>query len=65
VIVDDLDVFGMASRAAKTDAELIVPPQAPLTSAIALQLFELVGRRRAEVCDAAREVEQRLRPISR
>jgi hypothetical protein len=57
VIVHDLDVFGVAARPAKADAELIVHPQAPLARAIALQLLEPVGRRRAEVLDAARKIE--------
>jgi hypothetical protein len=43
--VHDLDIFGVASGPAKAHAELIVHPQAPLTRAIALQLFEPVRRR--------------------
>ena len=34
MIVDDLDVFGVAACPAEADAELIVHPQAPLACAI-------------------------------
>ena len=51
------DVFGIASGPAKADAELIVHPQAPLAGTIALQLLETARRRRAQIVDAACEVE--------
>jgi hypothetical protein len=57
VIVHELDIFGVASRPAKADPELIVHPQPPLTCAIALQLLETVRLRRTQVVDAPREVE--------
>jgi hypothetical protein len=57
VIVHDLDVFGIASRPAKADAELIVHPQAPLACSITLQLLETVRWRRTQVLDASREVD--------
>ena len=57
MIVHDLDVFGIATRPAKADAELVIHPQAPLADAIAFQLLEPVGWRRAQVINAARKVE--------
>jgi hypothetical protein len=62
VIVHNLDVFGVAARPAKTDAELIVHPQAPLACPIALQLLKPVGRRRAQVFDASRPLADSARP---
>lgn len=56
-MVHDLDVFGVAARPAKADAELVIHRQAPLADTIAFKLLEPVGRRRAQVIDAARKVE--------
>jgi hypothetical protein len=49
VVVDDLDVFWAEGRPYKTNAELIVDPDAVLTSAILLQSFKPIARRNAQI----------------
>jgi hypothetical protein len=56
-MVHDLDVFGFTPGPPETDPELVVHPQAPLTCPLALQLFQSVGRRYAQIVDATREVQ--------
>ena len=51
MIIHDFNVFGVATRPAEADTELIVHANAPLTSPPALQLFEPVSRRRAHIID--------------
>lgn len=57
MIVHDLDVFGIGTGRAKTDAELIVHADAPLASAIAIELLEAVRWRCAQILDASRQLE--------
>lgn len=57
MIVHDLDVFGIGTRPAKADTELIVHADAPLASTIAFQLLQAVRRWCAQVVDASCQVQ--------
>src|SRR5262249_52866682 len=57
VIVDDLDVFGIAIGPSKADAPLIVDPDAHLSGAVAFEGFESIPRRIAKVLDRRRSVK--------
>src|ERR1700693_6511149 len=56
VIVDDLDVFGFAFDPAEANSPLVVDPDAHLAGAAALQGFEPVARRIAQVIDRERRL---------
>ena len=51
VVIDDLNIVSIAIREAKTNAPAVVDADAPLPGAIALQRFEVVGRRQPQVVD--------------
>jgi len=48
MVVDDLDVHRTAVVLLETDPPLIVAPDAPLTRAVFVRLFEPVARRYAQ-----------------
>src|SRR5690606_8044658 len=49
VVVDELDVFGVAVRPAEAEAELVVDADRMLAGPVALQRLEPVGRRNAQI----------------
>lgn len=51
MIIDDFDFIGMACRPTKTYSQLIIDSNAVLLSPLALELFEPVARRHAQVID--------------
>jgi hypothetical protein len=57
MIVHDDNVFGPIGRPPKTQAPLPIDPNAMLTDAVALQTFELVPGRRAQIRKPRRRVE--------
>jgi hypothetical protein len=59
VVVNDLDLIGIAGSKYKTNTKLIVDPDAPLTRAITFEFFEPVARRNPQECDFGRCVNQK------
>jgi len=57
MVVDDFNVKTVAVLPAETDAPLIVDPDAPLTGAVASELFEPVARWDAEEVEGGGTVE--------
>jgi hypothetical protein len=49
VVIDDLDIEGITVLETETHAPLVVDADAPLAGAIALQGFEMIGKRLAQV----------------
>jgi hypothetical protein len=49
VVVDNLDVMGVAAEPSEANSELIVDADAVLTDTIAGKLFKSIGRRHLEV----------------
>lgn len=59
MVVDDLNVTGMAALEAETEAPLIVDADAPLPTPIALQSLQLVVGRNTQIGQRFRPVEHR------
>ena len=59
MVVNDLDVFRTGRRPAKTQAELVVYPDAVLSCAAALQAFKPVTRWRAQKLKCVRRIQLR------
>lgn len=49
MVVNDLDIMGITFAPSKTDAPLIVDPDAMLTCPIATQLFQVIARWGAQI----------------
>jgi hypothetical protein len=64
VVVDNFHLVRMAGPPTKAYAELLVDPNAVLSLAVALQSFQAVSRRRSQVFEAGRKIEQREFPSS-
>src|SRR6185295_19326691 len=58
VIVDDLDVVGMALSPNEADPPLVVDTDRMLSAAISLQCLQAIGRRNAQIVQAPGIVEQ-------
>jgi hypothetical protein len=63
MVIDDLDVVGVPVLETKTQAPLIVYPNALLSSTLALQGLQSVRRRYAQVLDAPSDVEHLKLPV--
>jgi hypothetical protein len=57
VVVDDLDIEGVAAFETKAQSPLLVDADAPLAGSIAFQGFEAIGRRLAQVSDSGGEMQ--------
>ena len=57
MVVHYLHVFGACFRPAKTDAPLIVDPDAVLAGSIALQSLQSIARWHTQIVQAARDIE--------
>ena len=57
MIVDDLDVVGVAADPAEANAELVVDTDAVLPEAITSQFLESVGRRHLQVGESCGGIE--------
>src|SRR3546814_14801535 len=57
MIVGYFDIVGMSARPAKANAVLVINPNRVLTFSIALQLLQLVARRRLQVMKAGRRLD--------
>src|SRR3546814_15475395 len=57
MVIGDLDIEGVATLELEAQPPPPVDADAPLTGSIALQGFEAVGRRRAQILDAFGEVQ--------
>jgi len=57
VVVDDLDVMGVAAEPSEANSELVVDTDAVLTDTIASKFFKSIGRRHPEVCKCGGGVE--------
>lgn len=59
MIIDDLDIEGVARFEPEADAPLVVDTNAPLSLSLALERFEPVARRHSQVFDSSRGVQHR------
>jgi hypothetical protein len=57
MVVHELDILGASFRPAKTDAELIIDANAPLTGPVALQGLETIAGRSTQVVDSPGKIE--------
>ena len=57
MVVDDLDVMGVAALPTEANPELVVDADAVLTDAIAGKLLKSIGRRHLEVGEGGGGVE--------
>jgi len=57
MVIDDLDVEGMTAIETKTQPPLIVDADAPPACPIALQRFEAVGKRLAQILGTRGEMQ--------
>jgi hypothetical protein len=63
MVIDDLDAVGVPVLETKTQAPLIVYPNAKLSSTVALQGLQSVRRGYAQVLNAPRDVEHLKLPL--
>lgn len=59
VVVDYLDVFGASLGPGEADPPLVIDPDAVLASAVALQRFQPVARRHAEIVESHSSIQNR------
>jgi len=59
MVIDDLNVIGMATLKTEAYAPLIVDADAPLPDSVALQLFQLVIGRNTQVFQRFRPIDHR------
>jgi hypothetical protein len=57
VVIDNLDVAGVAFIPLKTDPPLIVQADAVLASAISAEFLQVVSRRNSEIIEYRRRIE--------
>jgi hypothetical protein len=63
VIIDNLDVQGIAGVPHETDAPLIVDPNAVLPSSVSMQCFQMIPGRRRQVSDFRSAVQLSKLPL--
>jgi|AVFP01.1.fsa_nt_gi hypothetical protein len=63
MVIDDLDCVGVPILETKTQAPLIVYPNAKLSSTVALQGFQSFRRGYAQILDAPRDVTHLKLPL--
>lgn len=63
MIVHDLDLIGISTAPHKTDAVLLVDPDAVLPSAVTAQLFKPVSRRGSQVDQVSSRVQHQQFPV--
>ena len=57
MVVDNLDVIGVAIAPRKADAPAVIDPNAILSRSIPCQLFQAIGRRNLQIIEGMRIVE--------